>query len=325
MRRRSGFRLLSLVPLFLLACIAAASSVMAAEPFCPDGSHPDPDVLWCDDFDDTVPLSRKYFEYNGGNGSFSINNGVGWNGSAGMRASWRTGQVEAGNLKILFGRGPLSPRIHPDADFREIYWRFFLKMEKGWTGNPYKLSRATIIADRDWAQAMIAHLWEGSVNGVTLGIDPASGIDSAGFLATTKYNDFPNLRWLGHKRGTTPVFSRSDSGRWRCIEAHVRLNAPGASDGVFEFWVDGRKEAGSDRLDWVRNWQEYGINAIFIENYWNGGAHGERTRYFDNFVISRSRIGCGPAESAATDSAGVPSEGPAVADPKFFSSQGRKG
>jgi hypothetical protein len=66
---------------------------------------------------------------------------------------------------------------------------------------------------------------------------------------------------------------------------------------VFEFWVGGNQEASSNSLNWVGTWQHYGINAIFVENYWDGGAPGERTRYFDNFVVSKTRIGCNPAGS----------------------------
>jgi len=46
-------------------------------------------------------------------------------------------------------------------------------------------------------------------------------------------------------------------------------------------------------LNWVGNYSAYGINAVFIENYWNKGAPVVQERYLDNFVVSRARIGCG--------------------------------
>jgi hypothetical protein len=276
------------------------SSASAAESKCPGGGNTDPDVLWCDDFEDPTPVSEKYFEYDDHNGSFVRVPGVGLNGSYGMRVRWEPGQVSAGNFKRTFGRNPVSSQSHSGTDFREIYWRQYLKMEPGWVGSPDKLSRAMILADSKWAQAMIAHLWSGRNNDYLV-IDPASGIKH-GRLATTRYNDSANLAWLGARSGATPVFDSRSAGRWFCIEAHVKLNTAGRSDGIFEFWVDNELAAGRNDLNWVDSWQEYGINAIFFENYWNDGAPGERIRYFDNIVISRSRIGCmgSNAESAPT-------------------------
>jgi len=45
-------------------------------------------------------------------------------------------------------------------------------------------------------------------------------------------------------------------------------------------------------LNFVDSYTDYGINAIFIENYWNSGSPKEQQRYFDNFVVSTKRIGC---------------------------------
>jgi len=269
---------------------ASHAVVIANEPICTGGASPDPSVIWCDDFEDPTPLNEKYFEYDDASGSFTRVAGVGMNGGYGMQVVWQPGQVGAGGFKRSFGRSPASSQSDSTSDFREIYWRHYLKMERGWTGSPDKLSRAMILATSNWAQAMIAHLWSGS-GADYLVIDPASGIQ-AGQLVTTGYNDFANLTWLGAVSGRTPIFATASSGRWFCIEAHVKLNTPSRSDGVFEFWIDNQLEAGRYDLNWVDTWTGYGINAIFFENYWNAGAPGVRVRYFDNIVISRQRIGC---------------------------------
>lgn len=263
---------------------------IAVEPFCPGGTAHDPAVLWCDDFEDATPLSQKYFEYDNNGGDFIPAAGAGLAGSKGMQVKWQQGEVDAGNIKRTFGRSPVNSQSHSSQDFREIYWRIYVKTQDGWTGNPYKLSRATIFAQSNWAQAMIAHIW-GDGTGDTLMSDPTTGIDVNGNLVTTTWNDFANLRWLGYRRGTTPVFALAYAGVWHSIEAHVKLNTPGYSDGVFEFWIDGNLESQRTDLNWVDTWQEYGINGVFFENYWNGGAPNERVRYFDNIVISTKRIG----------------------------------
>ena len=61
------------------------------------------------------------------------------------------------------------------------------------------------------------------------------------------------------------------------------------------------------------SWQDYAINAVYFENYTNGGSPVERQRYIDNLVIASERIGClasgagaaVPTRSATTDAAVV--------------------
>lgn len=141
---------------------------------------------------------------------------------------------------------------------------------------------------------MIAHVWSGGDAPYSdyLYIDPASGTDAAGTLKTTTYNDFNNLRWLGAVKGSTPLFSAALRSSWQCVEAHVRLNDAGQANGIFELWVNGKLDASKSGLNWVGNYSAYGINAVFIENFWNKGSPVVQERYFDNFVVSKARIGC---------------------------------
>jgi hypothetical protein len=44
-------------------------------------------------------------------------------------------------------------------------------------------------------------------------------------------------------------------------------------------------------LDWQGNWTDYGINAAFLENYWNQGSVKKQARWFDDFVISSKPVG----------------------------------
>ena len=108
-----------------------------------------------------------------------------------MRSSFSAGQVSAGSLHLAFGRTPQAafrPVDAGTANYREIYWRFYVRNQAGWTGGSgAKLTRATIFASStSWAQAMIAHVWggEGSDNNYLI-VDPASGTDVAGNVVTT--------------------------------------------------------------------------------------------------------------------------------------------
>ena len=257
-----------------------------------------PEWIWCDDFE--TDRLRRYFEYDDAKGRFVREVGAGNDGSTAMKSTYTTApQQSAGSLHLAFGRTP-QPYFKPvdagTANYREIFWRIFVRYPSDWQGGgAEKLSRATsFVSSSSWAQAMIAHVWSGGDAPYSdyLYIDPASGTDASGTIRTTTYNDFSNLRWLGAVKGTTPVFSASMRGAWHCVEAHARLNTAGQSNGIFELWVDGKLNASKTGINWVGVYSAYGINAVFIENFWNRGAPVEEARYLDNFVVSTARIGC---------------------------------
>lgn len=250
-------------------------------------------IIFHDDFETISSLGDRYTDYDSHGGDFIVVSSGGLGGSSRcLKASWRPGQVSAGNLIYMFGRNPIKSQINNTIDYDEIYWRFYVKTMKGWSGNPEKLTRATVFAANNWSQAMIAHLW-GEGNDLLLTMDPATGIDSRGRLATGKYNDFDHLEWLGLRKGTDEIYETSSSGQWLCIEIHIRLNTPGKADGVFEFWIDEKLQARRDDLNWIGTWREYGINAIMLENYWNDGSPTAQSRFLDNFTVSTKPVGMG--------------------------------
>jgi hypothetical protein len=258
-------------------------------------ANPDPAWIWCDDFEEDRLSS--YFEYNDYGGDFVRADGVGVDGSWAMRAHFDADQVSGGWLHLAVGKTPdayIDPVDEGTAIYRDLYWRVYLRNQSGWIDQcGDKLSRVTSLVSPDWAQAMIAPVWSGCdpSNQEYLVVEPVSGTDASGDVQTTGYNDDPNLRYLGPDRGETPIFDEAHVGEWYCVEAHVRLNDPGASNGVFEMWIDGSLDARATDLNWVGDYQEYGINAVFLENY-NGGSPQAQDRFMDRFVVSTERIGC---------------------------------
>ena len=77
------------------------------------------------------------------------------------------------------------------------------------------------------------------------------------------------------------------------MEAHAKLNDAGVKNGIFQLFINNNLEVESTNLNWVGAYNNYGINAVFFENYWNNGSPVDQTRYFDNLVISTKPIGCG--------------------------------
>jgi len=284
--------MVSILAVAFYSAITLFSVSFAAE--CQNWQTIHPDWIFCDDFESSDPLveSGRWYSYDSASGNFSLTPGIGYNGSQGMKAVWTTGAVNEGSLQLFFGRNPISNNgIYTTQDFREIYYRMYVKLQSGWTGNPYKLSRAIVFSASDWSEAAIAHLWGDSTTHLL--IDPASCVTGS-TVNCVGYNDMTHLKWLGAQSGTTPLFDGQavHDNTWYCIEAHVKLNDPGQSNGIQEFWINGNLETSKTGLNFVGSYTSYGINAIFLENYWNTGATQNEDRYFDNIVVSTQQIGC---------------------------------
>lgn len=247
--------------------------------------------IWCDDFEQD--RLARYFEVNTAGGRLARSTGAGRAASTGLRQRFVAGEEHAGDLSLAFGRTPdayMRPVDAGTANYRELYWRFYLRTEPGWTGGAgWKLSRAIIFADASWAEALVAHA-AGYTND-TMYLILESGTDIDGTLRTTRYNDFGNFRYLGDRAGQAPIYA-TRVGEWVCVEAHVRLNDAGVSNGVFESWVNGVADVTWTELNLVGRYSAYGLNALFFNAYWNNGAPRTQERYLDNIVVSSRRIGC---------------------------------
>jgi hypothetical protein len=245
----------------------------------------DPDVIWYDDFKTEKPYMES-------SGEIDYTESFG-TGSGSMKAGFKKGKIDGdGKRDLAFGDFPDGMNIVRKGEhFNEIYWRIYVKHEYGWQGAPAKMSRATSIVSDNWQQSMIVHVWSGKANSITL--DPASGVKGqSDSILTRKYNDFDNLRWLGNKPCSAfQISSGEESGYWVLVEACAKLNTPGISDGSCRLWIDGRLEAERLNLNFRGSYTRYGINAVFLESYWNGGASKTEGRWYDNFIVSTKPVG----------------------------------
>ena len=255
--------------------------------------------IWCDDFENANPLS-DYYNYDSASGRFVKAAGIGVNGSEGVSASYLQGVQSAGGFLFTFGRNPVDSMVNNTTDYREIYTRIYVRTQVGWASpnSNSKFGRVWVFSADDWSQAMIAHLWTGSPANTTLLIDPASCV-SGSTVQCVGYNDFDHLIFFGGTLGSTAIMAAANADTWYCVEHHVKLNTSGSSDGVQEYWVNGNLEAQDTGLNFTGTYTAYALNTIAIENYDNDGAPQDQTRYFDNFVVSTQRIGCGAATAQA--------------------------
>ncbi|HEX4561862.1 MAG TPA: Ig-like domain-containing protein [Gemmatimonadales bacterium] len=269
--------------------VVANASSSAAECATPQAAW-----IFCDDFEQD--RLSQYFETDGVGTVFNRVAGVGMDSSYGMQGHFTMNATSAGDLHLAFGKTPSSymkPVDAGTAKYREIYWRMYVKAQAGWVGGAHdKLTRALVFDSSSFAEAMAAHVWGGDVasDSNNLILDPATGVDSAGNPVSKSYNS--GLTYLGKVETTTPIFNSAHVGQWYCVEAHVKLNDSGSSNGVFELWINGNLEAQKTGMNWVSSYSAYGINAIYFENYWNNGATVAEDRFFDRIVVSTQPIGC---------------------------------
>jgi hypothetical protein len=295
------------------ALVVCANAAQAIEPGCPGSADPNPSILFCDDFDDGIAVSAKWNAYNDNGGRYVPVAGVGVDGSTAMWVEYRPGVLGAGGFSIGLGELPAyylpggggenwQHVISPESNFREIYWRQYLRMEAGWSGIPGKFSRVRVLTppqpgDRAHPTAFQGHFWQqpNANHGGTLGglmFDNTRGVDDNGNVID-RGNNSGTSYWLPKTRGSTAIFQDYPQGSaWICIEAHVRLNEPGMQNGIEEFWVDNQLDARRTDQNHIGVYTQYGINQVVFDNYWNGGSPQTNILYRDNIVLSKQRIGC---------------------------------
>ncbi len=239
-------------------------------------------TIWYDDFDGA---EKPYTEAQGPVVSSEAYGGSGRS----MLSQYDQGSRGVGNRKVLFGDSPSGKVVRRGESFDDVYWRIYVKHQVGWQGGgPDKLSRATSMTSPNWTQAMISHVWS---SGEALTLDPATGVKQ-GEIVTSRYNDFDHLRWLGNRPASRfLIHSTDEAGRWVCVEARAKLNSPGKKDGINQLWIDGRLEAERVNLDWRGDYDRHGINAVFLESYWNDGSPVTQSRWMDNLVVATEPIG----------------------------------
>jgi hypothetical protein len=299
---------------------AGKGDVPRIESVVPAAKQPhdgNPAVIWYDNFDGPEATQQQYLEYQSGTpgGKRSDKEALGGAGQS-MELFYAKGKQGVGGRKLLFGDAPFGRPVHKGEKFTDVYWRVYVKHQKGWTGAPAKMSRATGFASNSWTQAFILHVWSGS--GPTLTLDPARGVRD-GQVVTTKYNDFGNLKWIGNSpSGKFPVHSTDESGRWICVEARLKLNTPGKADGSAALWVDGVLDTERTGMDFRGTYEEHTINAVLLEAYWNDGSPADQYRWYDDFVVSTKPIGpvTAPSKPTLLTTSSEPCEAEIAADPR---------
>jgi hypothetical protein len=254
-----------IVSTMTILIIAGLSSVQAGEGDNWQAMHPE--WLWFDGFEtqDTLTVNYQDVSSNG----MSVVTGEAFEGTHSMRQSYALGQVDAGWIIRVSDNG------FPD----HVFMRWYHKFEAGFQGFPPKMARIRYrLRSGDWSSPYAVHCW--------LETDGVLALD----VAATNSAQANSAGWLPIARSSFSFADARNIGRWICFEMEVKLNTPGATDGLYRLWADDSLIVERSTVD-LRGATTFKINEMMLDCYWNEGSPKTQSRYYDNLVISTRKIG----------------------------------
>jgi hypothetical protein len=190
-------------------------------------------------------------------------------GTHSLCQSYTQGQVDAGWICRVNNGG------FPD----HLFMRWYHMFETGFEGFPPKMARIRYRhRSGDWTSPYAVHCWLESNGVVALDVVASNSIQA---------ND---AGWLAIARSSFSFADSRNIGRWVCFEMEVKLNTPGATDGLYRLWADDSLIVERTNVD-LRGSASDKINEMMLDCYWNGGSPKAQSRYYDNLVIATEKIG----------------------------------
>ena len=237
------------------------------ETICPTGSNPRADIIWCADFENYAnpsctsnPKSAACWSANGfdaGSSDFAV-----LSGDAAVGSVAAVGQGNPGS----HGSNTASKTI--PAGSTGLSMRYYIKLKGGFMLS----SRGT----GDHGPVISA----GCVNA---GITPDFTYSGVNFGSYSTCAGAPPSQTLSNNLAN-PILKNE---KWYSIEMQVRLNTPGASDGVFRAWIDGQKISEHTNINYQATTSNtFGILNPVRELYQGGVPPWGHTKLFDNHVLS---------------------------------------
>jgi hypothetical protein len=88
-----------------------------------------------------------------------------------------------------------------------------------------------------------------------------------------------------------------EAGHWYCVEEMLEAGDPSPAGttktGGIDFWIDGAEQAPDQLKHWMRTSTSVQPNILWLLLYHHDGTHSVEGVFYDNVVISTSRVGCG--------------------------------
>jgi len=256
----------------LMIAMATLSPAWAAAPDGQEDICSSPAVIFCDNFENRATgfndMARPIYKNPGwgqpglGNEITVINASSGnvYNGTRGVQFYYPASTTETG-LGFM--------AIEGWNNETDLYFRYYHKFSANW--------RFSDIATKGF-ETLINH-------------SPGQSMYNWWSSGDTEVKHFAQNVGIVYSANVNGGEFRPQLDRWYCWEIRVKYNS-GSSNGILEAWVDGVQR-------W--NYQNVALDSpgttmlgFLVSGYWNRPSGGYPTmyRWFDNFVVSRQRIGC---------------------------------
>ncbi|MBK6921974.1 MAG: hypothetical protein IPH07_31545 [Deltaproteobacteria bacterium] len=246
----------------------------------------------CEDFDAIDDAPSQIAEWDAMGDGFGVEaDAAGGAGDQALRITLQPGVMFGGWVSLRWGTGPDAPGVDsPGESFDEVWVRYTLRLDDAWPGWPIgDLGEVIAMNGSNWAIAAETAI-RGDGNGRLhpLGWTCIFG----GALACDGNNDWTGgLQLIWQASGASTIFDAAGAGNTLCVEAHMRLNTPGAADGEAQIWIDGTMETSTTNVDFRGTWDDFGINALRFTNYTSPPVSALDV-WVDDVVVATERVGC---------------------------------
>jgi hypothetical protein len=252
----------------------------------------DPDVVFMADFD-TLFWRSEWSYVSPGSHAEAVQRDDDGKFEPFRGAALRVTIPKGGNLGLDMGYN-FQDKLGMEPE--EIYFRYYIRFADDWipTLDGGKLPGPSGTYGRAGWGGRKANAREGwSLRGLFLRASSAANpLHGRVAIGTYAYHaageDFFGDEWDWNL--ATQLLERN---QWYCLEQHVKMNTPGAQDGVLRAWIDD-VPAFEKRDLYLRDTPVIKIEKIWMNVYHGGTAKAVKDLdlYIDNVVIARRRIGC---------------------------------
>lgn len=277
-------------PPYLRTPIAQSGGI--AKAFAHDaGIENHPDVLFATGFESPVWITEwNYFDPRSSAGQISEDISRKFEPLVGkaLRVRIPKGSHFGLDLRYLFGK---AGKAEPE----EIYFRYYLRFADDW--NPFldggKMPGiAGTYGKAGWGMRRSDGYNGWSVRG-SFATSPAAEKTTVGMTAVGSYayhvdTDASGDYWAW-SQGPSALL---ENNRWYAVEQYVKLNTPGANNGIFRAWIDGMQVVEKTTV-LFRKTSDLKIESVWMNVYHGGVAPSPKDMalYIDNVVIARRYIG----------------------------------
>lgn len=262
--------------------------VERVEPLDVDPLRDAPGVFFHEDLETIGNLRERFHDVGESDDRFRISNADAFSGKRAIQQIYLPlnrmpgDPGAAGWCWRFFGDNPRTEGIRDRRKHRTAVARWYHKYEDGFTPRdgvrfPQKMARMRCFTSGEWHGAYTVLYW-------------TSGDDA--HISIERHTRAPDAHreWLPNLAAEWRFSSPQNVGRWIHFELRVALGRGQRADRV-QAWADGVLICDVTGDDLAAGYDEFTLNGMSWDCYWNDGSPAEQSRFFDDLMLSDEPIG----------------------------------